>query len=317
MKLGVSYFGNRNPRWVRKDLKEIRRRGFDYVVHTFSENDLLFYRGTMKDIVEMTKENGLEAWLDPWGVGRVFGGEAFSYWALRYPEIRQVDENGEALPAACPSHPFFREMMEEWFQGASETGAEVFFADEPHFFSSTFIPYPTPRKGCFCSYCRQYAEISPLLDFILFLMKSAKKMGMRTGICLLPEALGGDESHWEWVVSIPELDVFGTDPYWLAAQKPWQAYISSYAHKIYEMAMKHGKISQLWIQGFKVPAGREAEVGRAITLAGEAGIGSIAIWGYEACAQMSSIAPENPKKVWQVILKEIQKIKRKKEEDSQ
>ena len=51
MKTGTSYFGVRIPRHVASDMDDLVRDGFSYVCHTFSENDLLFYRSTMKDIV--------------------------------------------------------------------------------------------------------------------------------------------------------------------------------------------------------------------------------------------------------------------------
>ena len=44
MELGISYFGNRILRHFRRDLEDIRARHFTYVVHTFSENDQVFYK---------------------------------------------------------------------------------------------------------------------------------------------------------------------------------------------------------------------------------------------------------------------------------
>src|SRR5207248_6413740 len=48
---GCSYFGVRILRHVRRDLEDIAARGYTDVLHTFSENDLVYYRGTMGDIV--------------------------------------------------------------------------------------------------------------------------------------------------------------------------------------------------------------------------------------------------------------------------
>ena len=75
---GVSYFGVRIPRHVRRDLEDIAARGYTAVLHTFSENDLAYYRGTMAEIVAASHELGLEVQMCPWGVGRTFGGEAES-----------------------------------------------------------------------------------------------------------------------------------------------------------------------------------------------------------------------------------------------
>ena len=51
MPAGCSYFGVRILRHVRRDLADIAARGYTAVLHTFSENDLAYYRGTMADIV--------------------------------------------------------------------------------------------------------------------------------------------------------------------------------------------------------------------------------------------------------------------------
>ncbi len=44
LRTGVSYFGNRNPRHFRVDLEEIKSHHCNFIVHTFSENDQLFYK---------------------------------------------------------------------------------------------------------------------------------------------------------------------------------------------------------------------------------------------------------------------------------
>ena len=49
---GCAYFGVRIARHVERDLDDLVDRGFGGVLHTFSENDLAYYRGTMREIVE-------------------------------------------------------------------------------------------------------------------------------------------------------------------------------------------------------------------------------------------------------------------------
>ena len=104
----------------------LRGEGLGVVVHTFSENDLLYYRGTMKRIVAASQEAGLRVWLDPWGLGGVFGGEAFSDAALKEADWAQISSTGNRLPACCPSHPGFRNFLTEWIGAGLETGARVF-----------------------------------------------------------------------------------------------------------------------------------------------------------------------------------------------
>ena len=47
MSVGCAYFGVRIPRHVGRDMEELAALGYTAVLHTFSENDLAYYRGTM------------------------------------------------------------------------------------------------------------------------------------------------------------------------------------------------------------------------------------------------------------------------------
>ncbi len=94
MRFGVSYFGVRNPQHTERDLDEIVRLGFDYVVLTFSENDHRFYQESMAACVQQAHERGLTVWVDPWGVGGIFGGEAFSEQGAWEVEAQQQRSDG-------------------------------------------------------------------------------------------------------------------------------------------------------------------------------------------------------------------------------
>ena len=104
---GVSYFGVRILRHVRRDLEDIAARGFTSVLHTFSENDLVYYRGTMGDIVSASHDVGLEVQMCPWGVGRTFGGEAESRWVTMHPEACQVLDDGRRVATGCFNQPAY------------------------------------------------------------------------------------------------------------------------------------------------------------------------------------------------------------------
>ena len=52
---GVSYFGVRSPKHVLADMADIKAAGYNAVLHTWSEEDLQYYYGTMKDIVDEIK----------------------------------------------------------------------------------------------------------------------------------------------------------------------------------------------------------------------------------------------------------------------
>jgi alpha/beta superfamily hydrolase len=57
--------------------KKIKDAGCSIILHPFPEYDMKFYLETMKEIVSISKENGFEVYMNPWRVGKVFGGEGF------------------------------------------------------------------------------------------------------------------------------------------------------------------------------------------------------------------------------------------------
>ncbi|MGH8103131.1 MAG: hypothetical protein ACREJQ_01260 [bacterium] len=313
MKFGVSYFGNRMVRHAAGDLQNLKKAGFSFVVHTYSENDLLFYSGTMKELVVKSRDLGLATWLDPWGVGRVFGGEAFSYWTSRFPEICQQDRAGKPVPAACPNHPKFRKLMLGWLDAAAEIGAPWVFWDEPHFFTSAFIPYARKPAVCFCKFCeeqrgmqsREAFKADSIADFLRYLTLHAAARGLKNAVCLLPPEIDRQDINWERVAADPNLDSLGADPYWMLVNRKPQEYVSQYTDKLRTLAAPRNIETHLWIQGFKVPKGREKEIPMAVKAAVESGVSAVAFWGFDACAHMSSIRPDDARTTWQAILSSV------------
>jgi hypothetical protein len=106
MAIGTAYFGNRIPHHVAEDMRDLAERGFTGVLHTFSENDLAHYPGTLGRIVEISRDAGLEVQLSPWGVGGIFGGEAETAFTARHHEAAQVLSTGRPTrPHAPTSQP--------------------------------------------------------------------------------------------------------------------------------------------------------------------------------------------------------------------
>ncbi|HVH51790.1 MAG TPA: hypothetical protein VM690_06565, partial [Gaiellaceae bacterium] len=66
MSAGCSYFGVRVVRHVRRDMADLAARGYTSVLHTFSENDLAYYRETIAEIVAASHAAGLSVQLGPW-----------------------------------------------------------------------------------------------------------------------------------------------------------------------------------------------------------------------------------------------------------
>ncbi len=325
---GVSYFGNRNPRHLVVDLEEMISHNCSFIVHTFSENDRIFYFATMAEFVELSKSVGLEVYLDPWGVGRVFGGEAFSDFALKRRHACQVSGSGELLPAACPNHPEFRSYMRGWIDDAASLGVDVVFWDEPHLFIDYQNASDMRAAGCTCDSCREkyrelYGDSFPsvesedfllfredsMYDFLKMLTDYSAEKKLRNAVCLLPyqqDMLG--VSDWGRIAAIETLDIIGTDPYWIFFDKELD-FVYDYAQKIVHIADEFGKEAQLWIQNFKIPEGREQEVAEAIELGEQAGIKNFAAWSFYGSSYMSYIRSQNPKLVWDILGREYARLR--------
>jgi len=284
-------------RHVTADMKRLRAEGFDIVVHTFSENDLAFYRGTMSDIVQATSGSGMRAWLDPWGVGGIFGGEAFSRAALQR-DWCQVAGDGARLPACCPNHPGFRGLVLEWIEAACATAADAVFWDEPHF----YVDHKRGAEGCCCEHCRA-AGVTREMSLIRFLQWACSEVTQRDKsnvICVLPPAAGRPQP--DEVAKLEGLSNLGTVPFWALHDAEPESYMTEVGRPVVERARAAGLESHLWIQGFRIPAEREHEITRAVAAAGSLGPDVIAIWGFDGCASMSSLSCARPTEAWKAFL---------------
>ncbi|MCD6268021.1 MAG: hypothetical protein J7J14_06385, partial [Thermotogaceae bacterium] len=296
MKYGVSYFGNRILKHVEEDMKELKEIGFDVIVHTFSENDHKFYFRTMKDIVKLTKNLGMEVWIDPWGVGGVFGGEAFSNFLIENPSEWQITNRGRAVGSACFNSPKFREYMKRWLEAAVETGANAVFWDEPHFHILKDFP---KEWTCRCERCKEkfkeiYGHDMPeefteevsnfrnktIEDFFEEVLSYSKKLGMKNVICFLPfesELFGLKD--YESIAKIEYVDNIGSDPYWMAFKLEMNSFLKETTQKILKLSSKYGKENHMWLQAFKIPRGREEDIVKGAKILKKENVETVLFWG--------------------------------------
>ncbi len=325
MRFGCSYFGSRITPHVREDMQYLADNGFDFVIHVFTENDLKYHTGTMTDIVEATHDAGLDVLIDPWGVLQLFGGEAFSHWLNVHPEIKQVAQDGTPLPVACPNNRQTLALITEWAYGAKKTGADEFFWDEPHMYNPEWFHDRRGLQACFCPACQERYEAyhhrplpwtytreveefkrQSLTDFMFELTRLGRQCGMPNSVCLLPADLDAEGAlDWHVVASMEDVDTFGSDPYWaLTSQQP-ETYVAREVRKVLSVCERYEKDHLVWLQGFRIPDGREEEVGRAFDVMITGGVENIAFWGFMGCKYISEIACDNPDDVWDLLLSRI------------
>ncbi|MGH8777320.1 MAG: hypothetical protein ACRDWI_20035 [Jiangellaceae bacterium] len=318
----MSYFGSRILRYVVADMKGLADLGYTGVLHTFSENDLAYYREQMGRIVAASHDAGLEVQLGPWGVGGVFGGEAESIFAVRHPELGQVFASGRRVASPCPTRPEFRDYARSWATAAVEAGADRIFWDEPHWAHPRRFDEPEVNWTCVCSSCRSSfserfgspmpASLAPevrafreqvLVELLTDLVGHVRSLGGRSTICLLPPVAGlhvGIDG-WAVVAAIDGLDTLATDPYWSVFGLDAAEFVGGQSHRLAALAASHRLTPQIWIQGYGLGPEQVPEIHTAVAAARAAGVEDLWTWGYEACGHMTYLATRDPGRVWNVL----------------
>lgn len=334
-RFGVSYFSNRMPEHFAKDLEEMRKKGCNQIMLTFSENDQEYYQETIKEFVSLAHSYEMEVALGPWGLGKVFGGEAYSNYVALYYDERQELNNGDRPPCACLNNPHFRKFFVKWLESAIECGTDAVFYDEPHFFlpgwGNQYSSDDTSVWGCCCQHCRKifekkYGDSMPeketetvksfkremILDFITFASRTVKQLSSRveTQVCLITDEEFLHTDIAERLASIPELDEIGTDPYWgTKTGKELDDYLAreftQAAQILASVQEKYGKKTHLWIKNFLVKAGTEYAVKKAVDIAIAHDIRSVLAWSYKGTRYMS-IRCDDSHLVWETLTERFQ-----------
>jgi N-acetylmuramic acid 6-phosphate etherase len=319
---GCSYFGVRVARHVRRDMADLAARGYTGVLHTFSENDLAYYRGTMAEIVAASHAEGLFVQASPWGLGRTFGGEAESRWVAFHPEECQVLDDGRRVAAACLNSSAYRDFCKEWADWALECGVDAVFWDEPAWVVPEHVGVDdAARWTCRCERCAERfgeaipADFTPevrrfreesVVDFLHELVAHVAARGGTNTVCLLPATEGTQGlADWDEVAALPGLATLATDPYWKHWDEPAGPFVRRFARLLRETAARHGVGAQLWVPSFGLDGSDVPELEAAVAAAREEGVEDLWTWGYEACRHMTHLATADAPQVWEAVSKAL------------
>lgn len=321
-KFGVSYFGNRFLSHAVEDIKRIADCS-DYIVHTVSEVDLTFHKSVMAKICAASRKAGLEVWVDPWGLGGVFGGESFSKFLLENPKSWQKMSDGRLVPSACLNRPEWRSFVKEWILSVKDMGGQVLFWDEPH----VAFDFESEMRGiyaCVCDVCqsvfkKKYGSVLPsklnndarefrresMRIFLEEMMAFGAAKKFKNAVCLY--AFKGHQEYdevWRQAAGLKNLDIFGCDPYWRwRGKRDPRKHVADFSQHVVAHAQANNKESQVWIQAMKLPAGAEGEVKAAVEAAVENGITHVAAWSFDGGELLDPVLSERPKQVWDALEK--------------
>jgi hypothetical protein len=195
-----------------------------------------------------------------------------------------------------------------------------------------------PRE--FTPEVRQFRE-DTLVDLLRELCRYGHEKGMRNALCLIPTDLPmhgfgepaerlraflrsrtedasegeiGAMLHigvgdFDRCAAIPDLDVFGCDPYWYLFGADPERFMRVYSEEAAASARKYGRELQLWLQAFRVPGGREEELRMGVRVAEGVGADHLAAWSFRATESMSGIACGDGARVWEVIGEEFRRVR--------
>lgn len=295
LNLGVAYHGNRMLGHVKDDMKDIAAHNMNLVVHMFTHNDMNRHKNVMKEIIDVTKDFGLDVWIDNWGLGGPPGD--VSHILQYYPEAHQVYSDGEVDPVrVCFNSKNYLKFTKEWLDMVKECGGDKIFWDEPH-----LRIWDSGVYSCCCPTCKKlfeekYNKPMPALvtdevrEFQNFSMSNyfnqatmySKELGMENIVCLM----GISEQFTKGLMSLDTIDDVGTDPYWIGRGADPYGYVYEKSKLFVDTAKEHGKRSHIWLQTFSNKPGREDEIYLAAEAAYDAGARNILAWSYrggEAC----------------------------------
>ena len=322
--MGMSYFGNRYVECARNHLKSMKEMGASYVVFTFSENDFFYYERTMQELFDVAHQIGLEVWVDPWAIGGIFGGEAFSKFLLDNPNEWQMRNDNVRVPHVCLNSIKFKEFLKKVVDSIASSNTDYIFWDEPHWYIPQWDGVSDDSLwACRCERCKglfrkKYGYDMPVninddivdfkkdtaFSFFEEMSKYAKGKGLKNAVCFLPiENEKNISVPYEKVASLSTVDVIGSDPYWYIFGKSVQDFVKPVTERMLEIGKKYSKEVQMWFQGYKVPNGREEEMRKAVDTMYKLGVRNVAVWAYNGATQMSSLRSDNPRKVNEVLEK--------------
>lgn len=317
LQLGVAYHGNRILKHVKEDMTDIVNHNMNYVVHMFTHNDMDRHSKIMKEIFDITRDNGLDFWVDNWGLSGVPGDK--SHFLQYHPESHQVFSDGTVNPVGvCFNSPAYMDFTKQWIEMVREAGGVKLFWDEPH------LSTDENKYACCCPVCQKlfeekYGKPMPktrtqeVIDFQSMSIgnyfaqatKFSHDMGCENITCLMPTSL----DFIKGVKDLPYMDDIGTDPYWLCGSNndPYE-YVYTSSKEFMDEVKAHGKKTHIWIQTYENPAGCEDDIYLAVDAAYDAGARNIVAWSYRG-GEPCNYRAANPEMVWNVTGDAMRRIK--------
>ena len=335
LRTGCAYHGNRMLSHAITDMKEIAAADMDIVVHMLSHTDWERHDQVMADIFKATEAEGLEVWVDNWGIGGAPGDR--SHFLGYHPEAHTYYGDGIMHPfQICLNAPSYRQFVKDWVDEVARLGGKTVFWDEPNIPTTKIPDTDDYYSACTCPTCRKMFEEKfnkpmpavmdadvikfrndVLVEFHDFVSEYAAKAGMTNVICFMPYQLNMDSTQDKRrggldiakICQMPHIDNISTDPYWFGREPGHEyEYVYNTTKACVDIADKYGKDHNIWIQGYNAPIGREDEIISATEAAYDAGARTILSWGFHGC-ESNNYRSRNPERSWLYTCEGFKRIK--------
>ena len=312
MKLGIAYIGAFLPEHLRLDLADIRGIGCDELLITLAENDFHITQGKVQFAPAIAHDLGLRILANFWGLACAFGGGRVSRLLTDNPDVWQVLRDGSRKGEGCMNHPALLQRAREMVDTCVAAGYDGFFWDEP------------TVQHCYCRHCceeylkayggdllqaapeqvhafRQHSIVRYVQGMSEYV--KAQRADLETATCVMPI----DQEAWEPTARIAALDTFGTDPYWECFGKP-PSWVTESTRETLAICRRYGKRSLMWLQGWRMPRGREDEIEKAGRLIAAEQPDALYTWAYRA-SEGTNETSQDPRRAWEVIVRTYRALK--------
>lgn len=336
----ISYYGLNYVEHAEQDFKEMKEHGCTTVILAVTEFDFNFWRPNIPKIVDAAHKAGLRAIIDPWGIGKYFGGEQVSLFLQNNVDNRQVSAmTGEKLLGACFNTPSFRDYFQNFCLSlARETDADGFFWDEPHYALPKSYASITGGAGedwaCRCPVCMRLFENYYGYEMPRLMTDDVKQFRWREAMVILEETSrkikeikpqmeitccvhatinsyyvcehrGYD--NWDMVAACPWFDVFSTT---IINWELPHTFFETITRRTVEVAKKYGKQSERWMMGYYKQPADFSQIERVVDLYVAEGVDRLAAWTYRGGYGTVLAAPD-ALKLWDRIGENYKRVLQK------
>jgi hypothetical protein len=147
-------------------------------------------------------------------------------------------------------------------------------------------------------------------NLLLELSRYSASKGLKNALTLLPS-----DPDWflDTMAKDKSIHMMGGEAYFEEHERPKNIHrhATTRTRIMARWAEKYKKPLLMWVRGHKIDKGHEKDVVPAIRGCVEAGAQYVALWGFEGCKHVSSIACADPDKVWNLTGKTFRDLKKK------